>query len=108
MGDRRGRIFNNNSPKILNLSDLGNVIKILMLGSSHVAQWVKYLVLSLQWFRLQPWCEFSPRLGNLCMLWVHGQKIIIIIIILLILEWKAKFGRKISLNFIKTFKRRDI
>ena len=39
--------------------------------SSHVVQWVKDLVLSLQWLGLPQWCGFDPWPGNFHR---YGQK----------------------------------
>ena len=37
-------------------------------GNSLVTQWVKDLVLSLQWLRLLLWCGFDPWPWNFCVL----------------------------------------
>ena len=56
---------------ILKLNKIDFKQKII--GSSLVVQWVKDLVLSLQWLRSLLWYVLDPWPRNFCMLWAWPQ-----------------------------------
>ena len=61
-------LFNlKNSPLTLSF------LKITFPWSSSIAQWVKYLALSLHWLRLWLWLGFNPWPRNFLVLSVHPK-----------------------------------